>query len=136
MQYSLSLAIAAALSLLAACSPTPTASAEQLVGPEWLVQDINSQGIIDNSRITLNFDVEGRLHGRSGCNQYTGSYSVEDELRIGPLAQTKMACPSALMNQEQRFTQLLGEVNSFSLSETGALVLRTADGKTITARKQ
>lgn len=136
MKVILSIAAATIIAFMAACNPTTTPSAEQLIGPEWVVEDIDNKGIIDSSRITLNFDTEGRVAGRSGCNQYTGSYSLGEGLSIGQIAQTKMACPPALMDQEQKFTLLLNAIDSFTLDNKGALILETADGHSITARQQ
>ena len=46
-----------------------------------------------------------------------------------------MACPEALMNQERKLLDLLPSVETFRIDESGALVLNTADGKKITARR-
>jgi hypothetical protein len=47
-----------------------------------------------------------------------------------------MACPEALMNQERRFFDALGEVFRHDFDETGALVLYTPDGAAIRARAE
>ena len=38
-----------------------------LIGDEWVVEDIGG-GLIDRSRATLDFGVDGRLAGRASCN--------------------------------------------------------------------
>ena len=61
---------------------------------------------------TLAFDGEGRVSGSGGCNRFTGSYTFTDgELSFGPLAGTKMMCPEAVMDQEDRFHRALGAVD-------------------------
>ena len=47
-----------------------------------------------------------------------------------------MACPPALMNQEQKLLQLLPKVVSYRIDRTGALELRTPGKQTIVARRQ
>ncbi len=106
-----------------------------LTGDEWIVEDINRQGIIDASRITLQFDKSGRLHGRASCNQYTTTYELTEQIDIGQAITTRKACAPALMNQEQRFLTLLADVIQIDFDEKGALLLSTADGNTLTARR-
>jgi heat shock protein HslJ len=47
--------------------------------------------------------LDGRASGSSGCNKLMGSYThaAPGALRVGPLAGTRMACPPAMMVQEQ-----------------------------------
>lgn len=106
-----------------------------LTGDEWIVEDINRQGIIDASRITLQFDKSGRLHGQASCNQYTTTYELTEQIDIGQAIATRKACAPALMNQEQRFLTLLADVIQIEFDEKGALLLSTADGSTLTARR-
>lgn len=135
------IAIASTL-LLAACATTRsqppstgTASARLQEG-EWRIEDIGGQGVIDNSPATLVFGTEGRLSGNASCNRLITSYTVKGEkITINPAGLTRMACPPALMDQESKLVDLLGAVISYSIDDTGALVLRTASGKQIVARR-
>ncbi|SDW03463.1 META domain-containing protein [Marinobacter mobilis] len=105
-----------------------------LQGVEWVVEDIDRGGIIDSSRITLHFLPEGRLAGRASCNNYMGSYQLSGEgLSVGQTASTMMACAPSLMHQERRFLEVLGAVQRFDILPTGALILETADGRTLRA---
>jgi len=106
-----------------------------LTGDEWIVEDINRQGIIDASRITLQFDKSGRLHGMASCNQYTTTYELTEQIDIGQAITTRKACAPALMNQEERFLTLLAQIVQIDFDEKGALLLSTADGSTLTARR-
>ena len=81
-----------------------------LVGA-WLLEDLAGQGVIDMAQTTIVFDGEGRASGNGGCNRYTGSYTFENgKLVFGPLAGTKMMCPEAVMDQEDRFHDALADV--------------------------
>lgn len=103
--------------------------ARLLQGGEWVVEDINGGGIIDRSRVTLNFWTDGRVSGRASCNSYMGQYQLTGEgLSIGQTATTRMACAPSLMEQEQRVLRNLENLQGFDFDETGALLLRSADG--------
>ncbi|WP_051234606.1 META domain-containing protein [Marinimicrobium agarilyticum] len=107
-----------------------------LVGPEWVVEDINGQGIIDSSRITLNFTENGNVQGLASCNRYNGRYQLTGQgLRIEQLSQTRMACAPALMQQEQKVLETLANVTRFRLDKTGALHLEGGEGKALKAYK-
>ncbi len=105
-----------------------------LRGAVWVVEDLAGAGIIDRSRITIEFLEDNRMAGRASCNRYTGSYQLRGEgIAVGPVASTRMACAPALMNQEDRFLSLLDQVSSVRIGKHGELLLSTADGKTIKA---
>jgi heat shock protein HslJ len=111
--------------------------ADLLEGPVWVVEDIARGGIIDSSRVTLNFGTDGRLWGRASCNNYTGEFALTGEsLTLSPSATTRMACAPSLMNQEKKFLGLLARVQRFEVDQTGALILHTDDGLSILARRE
>lgn len=105
-----------------------------LRGAEWVVEDIAAAGIIDSSRLTIRFLSDNRVAGRASCNRYTGSYRLTGEgIGFGAIASTRMACAPALMNQENRFLQILSEVSRVQINRHGKLQLSTPSGDTITA---
>ncbi len=107
-----------------------------LTGVEWVVEDIGGT-LIDRSRATLDFGVDGRLAGRASCNAYTTTYKLTGEsLTIGATATTMMSCAPSLMEQERRFLDILQRVQRFDIGDTGALVLHDDLGRKITARRQ
>lgn len=108
----------------------------QLLGQEWVIEDIAGEGVIDNSQASLQFLPDGRLAGNGTCNRFFSSYQRNNmQLSIQPAGATMMACPEALMNQEQKLLTMLPTVESYRVDDTGALLLMTTDGKTITARR-
>ena len=134
-------AIVSAL-LLAACAttgsepPPGAASSARLQGGEWRIEDIGGQGVIDGSRATLAFGSDGRLSGDASCNRLIASYTVEGgKITISPAGLTMMACPPALMDQERKLVDLLRAVDAYRIDDTGALLLRTAAGKQVVARR-
>lgn len=110
-------------------------SRDLLTGQVWQVEDIDGRGIIDASHITMAFDDQGRLSGSASCNQYSTAYEFNEQLDIGDPIATRKACAPALMNQENRFLSLLAKINRLDFDDKGALLLSTADGNTITARR-
>jgi len=106
-----------------------------LPGTSWLVEDVASGGVIDNSNLSLSFDEDGRLNGSSGCNTFTGEFSVnENKLKIGKVAGTRMACPPALMDLEQKFLNVLSEAATYAIdSDRNTLTITAANGQAITA---
>ncbi len=133
MPYPNAVTVAVAGRTLSGCGGDPTTL---LQGADWVVEDLRGAGIVERSQVTLAFTGDGRLSGRGSCNRYTASYKLTGEgLTISKPASTKMACASALMQQERLFFDLLVQVRRFTIDPTGALVLHTANGGRITARR-
>lgn len=111
---------------LSGCGGDP---ARLLQGGEWVVEDINGGGVIDRSRVTLNFWRNGQVNGRASCNNFMGEYQLTGEsLTINQPATTRKACAPSLMEQEQRVLRNLQSLQGFDFDDTGALLLRSADG--------
>jgi heat shock protein HslJ len=116
--------------------PASTPATTALRDRWWRVEDIQGRGVVDRSEITLYLGSDGRIAGRSGCNNYSARYSLDgDRLRIfPPLIGTRMACAPALMAQEQRFQTLLERAARVEIDPSGALVLVTSGRDRIRAR--
>ncbi|MEP3331253.1 META domain-containing protein [Sedimentitalea sp.] len=113
------------------------APALELTGGEWLVEDINGEGVMDILQTTLAFGIDGQVSGSGGCNRYTGSYELTAEtLSFGPLAATRKACLPAISNQEQKFFESIAAPLRVSVDETGAMILTGENGKSIKARRK
>jgi heat shock protein HslJ len=103
-------------------------SGAELTGSAWLAADIGGRGVADGVRTTLEFAEAGRVGGSAGCNRYFGPVSIEgDAIAVGNLAATRMMCPPALMDQEQRFMQALLEARRFELEGDGEKLLVYGD---------
>ncbi len=108
-----------------------------LQGAEWVVEDVGGNGIIDNSRVTLNFGTDGQIHGRASCNSYRGYYTLAaPKLSVSTLVGTMMACAPALMDQEDKFLALLKYIQSVEIDDTGALILVSENKQRILARRE
>ena len=110
--------------------------ASLLQGPEWTVDGLDGKAPVADSKITLNFAADGSLSGSSSCNRLATTYTLTGEgLAIAQGAGTMMACEAPVMEQETAFLRLLSAVNAFAITDDGALLLKTADGKAIRARR-
>lgn len=108
----------------------------QLLLGEWIVTDIGGRALVDGSRATLAFGENGHLSGSASCNRYTTSYELTGEgLTVGQTAGTMMACEPPLMEQEQRYLDILQQVQRFEIGDAGELVLIDRAGRRITARR-
>lgn len=99
-----------------------SALVEGLVGTQWLLEDLNGSGVIDNAQSTLVFVEQGesssetRIGGSGGCNRYFSQLTAEAErISISAIGSTRMACAPALMDQESRFFQALQTANRIEL---------------------
>jgi heat shock protein HslJ len=113
--------------LLGACSPAR--SSQGLTGSIWLLNELNDQAPIIGTAITAEFDVEGRVGGSSGCNNYSTSYKVDgNQLTFGePVASTMMACPEEIMEQEREYLGVLADTAAFEITND-ELILKDANG--------
>jgi heat shock protein HslJ len=128
---------AMALALILAGCSSATGPQAAVVGPVWAAESIDGKAVLDNALITLQLDGDGRASGKGGCNGYGGSYSLDDRsLRFGPLAATKMACATEVLDQEQAYFDLLAQVERYTVGDDGALLLMTAEGKEIRLRRE
>ncbi|MEP1215240.1 MAG: META domain-containing protein [Marinobacter sp.] len=107
---------------------------EMLQGAEWVVEDIDGAGIIDSSRVTIDFMAANRVAGSASCNQFRGDWKLTGEgLGFTRIAATKKACAPALMEQESRFLSVLSDITRFDIGRHGELLLISSDGRMITA---
>jgi heat shock protein HslJ len=77
--------------------------------------------------VTATFTATGEVHGNTGCNSFSGPYTVVgDSISIGPLASTLMACANpVLMDQEQWYLSALQGATTWQTDPHG-LSLRGA----------
>jgi heat shock protein HslJ len=87
-------------------------------------------GLATGTEINLTFGTDGSVGGNSGCNTYSGGYETSgDQLKIGPLASTRMLCerPAGVMDQEQQYLAALQNAATYDISGS-TLTIRDAGG--------
>lgn len=71
---------------------------------------------------------DGRAYGTTGCNRYSGGYSlVGERIELGGVASTRMACAPPIDALELAFLDALGKIARWHV-ERGVLTLRDEDG--------
>lgn len=107
--------------------------AAALIGPRWIVEDLEGRGVLDRVETSLTFLDATQVAGTGGCNRFRGGQELRDDgtLRFGPLATTMMMCPEAIADQEQRFHRLVREVERWRLTPDGALQLLGPEGRVL-----
>jgi len=96
---------------------------EQLAGRVWVAEYIHGRPVVDMSHSSMIFTTDGKVSGSSGCNSYTGSYTLKDgKLSFGTLAATMKLCAHALNDQETRFFRSLGAAQTVTF-KNGLLML-------------
>ncbi len=108
---------------------------QELAGTAWEVTAYNSGrqavvSVLQDTSLTLNFDLDGRLSGSAGCNTFGAGFEASGgELRLSPVAATRRNCsePPGIMEQEAQFLAALESAVSYRISG-GRLELRDAGG--------
>lgn len=102
---------------------------------EWNLVELEGQAVDAATTAhvpTIMFTQDGhRVSGHAGCNRMMGSFTFSglNEIKLGPMASTKMAC--ADMKMEDAYLKALDKVTHYSF-ENGNLLLN-AD-KTLIAK--
>jgi heat shock protein HslJ len=95
----------------------------------WLLENIAGAGVIDSLEIPMQFNPIGTVSGHAGCNRFSGAAALgAGTLDVGPLATTRRACTTAVMDQEQRFLDALARASAWRIGDDGLLRLADAAG--------
>ncbi|MET6997451.1 META domain-containing protein [Chitinophaga defluvii] len=93
---------------------------------EWNLVELEGQAVDTSTTAhvpTILFTQDGhRVSGHAGCNRMMGSFtfSGSNQIKLGPMASTKMACPD--MKMEDAYLKALDKVDNYSF-ENGNLLL-------------
>ncbi|MEJ2486931.1 MAG: META domain-containing protein [Anaerolineales bacterium] len=118
---------------LSACGGIGAQNAAELDGTSWVLFAYRNTTPIEAAKPTIAF-TDGEVSGSASCNQYGGSYQVDgDKISFSAMFMTEMYCmePEGVMEQESLYLEMLGNAESFELSE-GQLMIFMADGETLT----
>jgi heat shock protein HslJ len=98
-----------------------------LEGTVWVLD-----GTLSDTQITAEFS-GGTISGSGGCNTYAGPYTSTrmagptNNISIGELATSRIACEEAVMNQEQAYLAALSTAQSYTI-QGNALTITHAGG--------
>ncbi len=98
----------------------------------WRAEDIGGSAVVSGSEVTMMLGTDGKIGGKSGCNGYSANYQMTGEMLnvYPPMIGTRMACPPALMTQENRYRTLIETAQSVRTTPEGWLIIASADGTT------
>lgn len=83
-------------------------SSAPLPGGTWTATEVAGRRPDPASAPRLQFTVDGRLTGSTGCNDLGGRVRISgDRIEVGELQQTEIACPNEVGAIEAAFTQAL-----------------------------
>lgn len=129
-------ALLLATAVIAAGCASGVSLDEPIESHAWRLASIDGQAVPPaadaRQNAQLQFDGNGRVTGSGGCNRLTGSYQRSGtQLKIGPVASTRMACIDAARGQlEARFIAALEATAQYSVVG-GELVLIGSRGQTL-----
>jgi heat shock protein HslJ len=92
--------------------------------------------VLLGSNISAVFTADGKMAGSSGCNEYSGLYTLHGTtLGITQVKSTKMACEPDTMTQENQYLALLPKVSTYEMNGD-QMVLYTMLGEKILQYKK
>ncbi|MGD9945888.1 MAG: META domain-containing protein [Burkholderiaceae bacterium] len=106
---------------------------ERLEDTQWSVIELDGQPVSLQPPPTLSIDAQGRASGSDGCNRFVGGLSFAPAGAVeasGHGISTKRACAGERDQLSRRYNNLRAGVSSWRF-DADALLLRTADGRTI-----
>ncbi len=107
-------------------------STRDLEGPVWRLTLLDrNHPVPKGTTVTVAF-AGGTISGTSGCNRYSASVQSTDaseQMRVGPIAATRMACPDPIGTFESRFFAALEGAQSFGFVVGKLAVTYRADDR-------
>lgn len=114
-----------------ATSGGPSGPVPDLGGTRWTIVGIDGTTPDRAAEpLSVEFGVDGRVSGNSGCNSFSGPYiRDEDTLRIGELLSTRRACVDPVrQRQETRILSILQGDAKLRRERDDRISLRNGDG--------
>ncbi|MDD3182205.1 MAG: META domain-containing protein [Alphaproteobacteria bacterium] len=114
-------------------APTPPSVVPTFTKKIWAARQIDGINVLTPAYLTLAMSDEGLFLVNGGCNQFSGTYKINDKvLTIDPkMVKTKNTCTTDLMKQEKIFVGILQASTLIDLRDD-TLIISTPHRKTIT----
>jgi putative lipoprotein len=120
-----------AVAIAVSGAAAPATADPAVIGKTWLIESVAGLGTIDTAQTRFEISSDGGVASTIGCNRMMGHATFAGTaLSIGPIATTRMACPPALMAQEQAYAAALEKTKAWKL-EGSMLVLSDAGGSAL-----
>ena len=103
---------------------------DDLAGKEWTLEYLRWKGTrygVEGQAPTINFEVDGKVSGKGGCNNYFSSYELAGRtINLKEIGSTKMMCPNSDELESAFFQFLNTEIRA--IFNDGKLVLSSDVG--------
>jgi heat shock protein HslJ len=120
----------------AVADSNPAAVLKALAGTEWRLQDLCGETVITNFQASLAFAADGAISGNGGVNRFNGRIALEEKnLKVAPLAATKMAGPPAAMAQESNYLKALQSATAIQVEGNSLTIACAGSRKPLTFTK-
>ena len=114
--------------------PTATPVANPLADTNWNIINFNNgnqavTSLLPDTHANVSFGSDGQMNGNAGCNNFSGSYSVNgNSISVGQPASQRVSCadPEGIMDQEAQILAALQSASTFTVSGN-QLELRSGD---------
>ncbi len=107
------------------------APANPLANTNWQLASISGQPLVDGTTITAFFSAQDTVSGFGGCNDYNGGYTVNgNNLTVGPLTATGIACDDSINQQEAAYFTSLESAATFEISGS-QLIIKNGSGQEV-----
>jgi len=132
------LAILISLAFAAGCSNSKSGKSNvdtnQLLAKEWKLVEVKGKMVPQSSNAGFMLNIDRKIVGSTGCNRMNGTYDLikNREIKFGPLATTRMACPEDGANEIERL--FLEAISSTSSWNTENDVLLLMNGNNVFAK--
>lgn len=102
----------------------------------WFLREFKFSGrnvkAIGESEPQINFSMDNHISGNTGCNTYTGIYSISGgRMKFDAVSSSKSMCPGndGMLEQEQTILNTLSKIAIFELKD-GSLVITPENNST------
>ena len=118
-----------------ASGPTVTVSSQPPIVGSWDLVTYNNGNngmgtVLQDSTISVVFTPGGQINGFSGCNQYSGTYTLNNQnIGISQVTGSKSGCDPNLSLQETQYQALLTRANSYEVSNNQLTILNALGDK-------
>ena len=88
-----------------------------LTGVRWRPVYVGAEAIPADAGLYAQFELDGGIKGHGGCNNFFGSLEKKESgVTVGPLGNTRMACPEPIMDRETAFLGALQNTTGFEVN--------------------
>jgi heat shock protein HslJ len=131
--------IVAAIGVTGCRSAKATQPMDLLTATAWELSSIDGKKVDAasnrNGLPTAIFNMEHKISGNGGCNQYSGSYNLNDEggVNISQIMATKMFCEGGIENE---YLKVLEKVNMAKIDKDKLILMEGVDERLVFVPKK